>query len=211
MKRILSLILAFALVATLFPALPIRAEAATGGKLIAITFDDGPSSRYTAELLDGLAERGVKATFFMLGDMARYNRSLVKRAYEEGHEIASHTWDHPDLTGCTDEQIAAQIEDTFEELDHACGDEADYLVRPPYGSTNARVREQIDCPLIYWSVDSQDWSLLNTDAVRKKIVADAYDGCIILCHDIHRTTIPAALQAIDELLRLQHQIGRAHV
>ena len=205
MKRILSLMLAFLLVVTLFPALPIQAEAKTGGKLIAITFDDGPSSRYTEQLLDGLAERGVKATFFMLGEMAKSNRDIVLRAYEEGHEIACHTWDHPNLTKCSDSEVKKQIEDTLEELDRACGDEADYLVRPPYGSTNSRVRAAIDNPLIYWSVDSEDWSLLNTEKVRKKIVAESYDGCIILCHDIHKTTIPAALQAIDDLMDLGYE------
>lgn len=205
MKRILSMLLALVLVVTMLPGLPIKAQAKTGGKLVALTFDDGPSSKYTAQLLDGLAERGVKVTFFMLGENASYNPKLVKRAYEEGHEIACHTWDHPDLTGCSNAEVENQIEDTFEELDKACGDEADYLVRPPYGSTNQRVRGLIDAPLIYWSVDSEDWSLLNTEKVRQKIVADTYDGCIILCHDIHKTTIPAALQAIDDLLELGYE------
>ncbi len=202
MKRILSLLLAFVLAAAL---LPVRAQAKTGGKLIALTFDDGPSSKYTAQLLDGLKERGVPVTFFILGEMAEDNRKLVKRAYEEGHEIACHTWDHPRLTECSESKIKKQIEDTFEELDRACGNEADYLVRPPYGSTNQKVRDAIDAPLIYWSVDSEDWSLLNTTKVRKKIVADSYDGCIILCHDIHKTTIPAALGAIDDLMDLGYE------
>ena len=202
MKRILSLLLAFVLMATL---MPIRVQAKTGGKLIAITFDDGPSSKYTTQLLDGLKERGVPATFFILGENAIYNRSLIKRAYEEGHEIAVHTWSHPDLTGCSTSKIKQEIEDTREELDRACGDEADYLVRPPYGSTNQKVRDAIDAPLIHWSVDSQDWSLLNTQKVRNKIVADSYDGCIILCHDIHKTTIPAALGAIDDLMDMGYE------
>ena len=205
MKRFLSLLLAVVLVLTLLPGVPMRAEAKTGGKLVALTFDDGPSSKYTKQLLDGLKTRGVPVTFFILGENAQYNRSLVKRAYEEGHEIACHTWDHPNLTNCSESKIKKQMEDTFEELDRACGDEADYLVRPPYGSTNKKVRAAIDAPLIYWSVDSEDWSLQNTEKVRKKIVADAYDGCIILCHDIHKTTIPAALQAIDELMDLGYE------
>ena len=205
MKRFLSLLLAVVLVLTLFPALPMKAEAKTGGKLVALTFDDGPSSKYTTQLLDGLKERGVPVTFFMLGEMAASNRTIVRRAYEEGHEIACHTWDHPNLTNCSTEKVKKQIEDTFEELDRACGDEADYLVRPPYGSTNQKVRDAIDAPLIYWSVDSEDWSLLNAEKVRKKIVADTYDGAIILCHDIHKTTIPAALSAIDELMDLGYE------
>lgn len=205
MKRTISLLLALALVLTLVPWLPIQARASTGGKLIALTFDDGPSSKYTEQLLDGLKERGVSVTFFMLGEMADANPDIVQRAYEEGHEIACHTWDHPDLTGCSDSQIRSQMSNTFDVLDKACGEGADYLVRPPYGSTNQRVRSAIDNPLIYWSVDTQDWSLLNTEKVRQKIVSESYDGAIVLCHDIHKTTIPAALQAIDELLELGYE------
>ena len=205
MKRMLSLLLAVVLVLTLLPGVPLRAEAKTGGSLVALPFDDGPSNKYTVQLLDGLRSRGVPVTFFMLGERAAVNRSIVKQAYEDGHEIACHSWDHPNLTKCSTSEIKKQMEDTFEVLDLACGDEADYLVRPPYGSTNEKVRAAIDAPLIYWSVDSEDWSLLNTEKVRKKIVADTYDGCIILCHDIHKTTIPAALQAIDELMDLGYE------
>ena len=205
MKRILSLLLAVALVLTMLPVMTPRVEAKTGGKLVALTFDDGPSRSYTPQLLDGLKERGVPVTFFILGENAVNNRSIVRRAYEEGHEIACHTWDHPNLNNCSESTIKKQIEDTFEELDRACGDEAEYLVRPPYGNANEKVRNAIDVPLIYWSVDSEDWDLLNTEKVRKKIVADTYDGCIILCHDIHKTTIPAALQAIDELMDLGYE------
>ena len=205
MKRMLSLLLAVVLVLTLIPGVPLRAEAKTGGRLVALTFDDGPSNKYTVQLLEGLKSRGVPVTFFMLGERAAVNRSIVKQAYEDGHEIACHSWDHPNLTSCSESEIKKQMEDTFEVLDLSCGDEADYLVRPPYGSTNEKVRAAIDAPLIYWSVDSEDWSLLNTEKVRKKIVADTYDGCIILCHDIHKTTIPAALQAIDELMDLGYE------
>lgn len=200
MKRLISLLLAAVLVLTLLPVTPIRVEAKTGGKLVALTFDDGPSSKYTGQLLDGLKERGVPVTFFMLGQMAKDNRAIVRRAYEEGHEIACHSWDHPYLTELSDEEIKKQMEDSFEELDRACGDEADYLVRPPYGANNQKVRNAIDAPLVYWSVDSEDWSLLDTEKVRQKIVADTYDGAIILCHDVHQTTIPAALAAIDDLM-----------
>ena len=205
MKRMLSLLLAVVLVLTLIPGVPLRAEAKTGGRLVALTFDDGPSNKYTVQLLEGLKSRGVPVTFFMLGERAAVNRSIVKQAYEDGHEIACHSWDHPNLTSSSESEIKKQMEDTFEVLDLSCGDEADYLVRPPYGSTNKKVRAAIDAPLIYWSVDSEDWSLLNTEKVRKKIVADTYDGCIILCHDIHKTTIPAALQAIDELMDLGYE------
>ncbi len=199
MKRILSFLLAAVLLLSLLPAMTGRAEAATGDKLVALTFDDGPSGWYTEQLLNGLAERGVPATFFMLGYMAEDNPDVVRRAYEEGHEIACHSWDHPDLTGLNDSKVREQMEKTYAVLDEACGQGTKYLVRPPYGSTNGRVRSAIDAPLIYWSVDSRDWELRNSAKVRDRICADAYDGCIILCHDIHKTTIPAALEVIDIL------------
>lgn len=205
MKRMLAFVLALVLVLTMTPVQPLQAEAKTGGKLIAMTFDDGPSGKYTEQLLDGLKERGVPVTFFMQGEYAEDYPKIVKRAYEEGHEIACHTWDHPNLTKLSDSSIRAQMNRTFEVLDEACGDGADYLVRPPYGSTNARVRAAIDNPLIYWSVDSRDWELLNTAKVRAKIVDEAYDGAIILCHDIHKTTIPAALGAIDDLMEMGYE------
>ena len=197
MKRFLALLLAIVLAASLVPV-PVQAE--TGGKLVAMTFDDGVSSKYTEQLLDGLKERGVSATFFILGQNAQSNISIVERAYEEGHEIACHTWDHPNLKNCSETEVERQIEDTLELLDVACGDEADYLVRPPYGATTKKVRDNIDVPLIFWSVDSRDWSLLDVEKVREKIVAETFDGCIILCHDIHETTITAALGAIDDLM-----------
>ena len=157
MKRILSLLLALVMVLTLFPVMAPRAEAKPGGKLVARTFDAGPSSKYTPQLLDGLKDRGVPVTFFILGKNAVNNRSIVRRAYEEGHEIACHTWNHLNLNNCTESKIKEEVEKTFEELDRACGDEADYLVRPPYGNANQKVRNAIDVPLIYWSVDSEDW------------------------------------------------------
>ena len=198
MKRILSMLLVLVLTVTL---LPLRAEAKTGGKLVALTFDDGPSSKYTAQLLDGLKERGVKVTFFMLGEMASYNPKLVKRAYEEGHEIACHSWSHPDLTTLKESEIKKELNDTFQELDKACGTGADYLLRPPYGATNSKVLNTVNVPIVNWSMDSLDWSLRNEKKVREKIVDEVYDGCIILCHDIHKTTIPAALGAIDDLMK----------
>ena len=104
MKRMLSLLLAVVLVLTLIPGVPLRAEAKTGGRLVALTFDDGPSNKYTVQLLEGLKSRGVPVTFFMLGERAAVTRSIVKQAYEDGHEIACHSWDHPNLTSCSESE-----------------------------------------------------------------------------------------------------------
>ena len=200
MKRMTALLLAAVMFLSLLPVLAPEAEAAPVGRLIALTFDDGPSGRYTGELLDGLKERGVSATFFVLGEMASYNRRLVRRAYQEGHEIGCHTYSHQDLTKLTAEEITLELQTAYAELDRACGAGTEYLVRPPYGNVNDLVRETVDVPMIHWSLDSKDWSLLDSEKVRDKIVDEVYDGCIILCHDIHKTSIPAALEAIDLLL-----------
>ena len=197
MKRLLALILALTLVLT---ALPFQAFAAKGGKLIAITFDDGPDGHDTPRLLDGLKERGVSVTFFVQGQSAKYNSELVRRAYDEGHEIASHTWDHPQLTAISLAEVERQIADTEAVLDTICGEGTEYLVRPPYGSTNEQVREVIDCPMIIWSADTLDWQLLNSYAVRDAIIQKAFDGGIVLLHDIHSTSVTGALMAIDILL-----------
>ncbi len=196
MKRILALLLALVLVVPL--AIP-RAQAATGGKLIALTFDDGPDYYDTAALLDGLKEKQVKATFFMLGENAQRYPSLVARAYAEGHEIGSHSWDHPDLTGLTAGQVREQIQKSVAVLEEILGPGQQYLVRPPYGSTNDQVRQNIDYPLIHWSVDTLDWESLDAKAVRSAILNDAYDGAIVLLHDIHSTSVEGVLMAIDAL------------
>ncbi len=205
MKRILSLLLAAVLVLTLLPWQNMTAQARTGGKLVALTFDDGPSASLTKQLLDGLKERGVPVTFFMLGQNTVSNRSLVKRAYREGHEIATHTWDHTNLNTLTPAEIQDQLHKSLTELERATGTGADFLVRPPYGSANDEVKAVVNYPIIHWSVDSLDWDLRNTAKVRRKIVSEAYDGSIILCHDIHKTTIPAALGAIDDLMDLGYE------
>lgn len=196
MKRWLSYIL---IIVVVFAALPLGASAQQGGKLIALTFDDGPSRADTAALLDGLRERNVKVTFFTLGENAGYNLDLIRTAYADGHEIACHSWNHPDLVTLEDEQVISQFEDSMAVLDQVCGTDADYLVRPPYGSTNERVRALIDYPLILWSVDPEDWKYRDADHVHSAIVNNSYDGAIVLAHDIHATTIPGALAAIDDL------------
>lgn len=170
----------------------------TGKKLIALTFDDGPSY-YTQGLLDGLKERGAKATFFIVGSRVKAYDETIRRAYAEGHEIAQHTYDHPALTTKTDDQIRWQVNYTDELLDECLGMDMDYLLRPPYGDQNSRVLSVIGCPAVIWSIDSCDWVSLNQYSVRDTIVNQAFDGAIILVHDIHRTSIPGALMAVDIL------------
>lgn len=197
MKKILSVFLTLVLLVSL---LPLQAQAAKGDKLVALTFDDGPSSTLTTQLLDGLKARGVKVTFFMLGNRAVDNESIVKRAYDEGHEIANHSWSHPELCSLGLDSVKSQIQDTNAVLDKACGKGTEYIVRPPYGSSNETVRAVIGAPIILWSVDTNDWKYRTSSHVYNYIIDEAYDGSIVLCHDIQSHTISGALQAIDVLL-----------
>lgn len=177
----------------------MTASAVKGGKLIALTFDDGPSP-YTAGLLDGLAKRNVKVTFFVVGQSAECYPKVVRRAYDEGHQIAQHTYNHPALTTKTNDQIQWQIQTTDRILDNILGQDLKYLIRTPYGDCNSRVLGQLGTANILWSVDSLDWQLLNSQKVCNEIVKQAYDGSIILVHDLHKTSVPGALAAIDILL-----------
>lgn len=193
-KRILALLLTVLMVTAL---LPFGASAA-GEKLIALTFDDGPS-QYTSQLLDGLAARGAKVTFFMLGQMAEGRSSLVKRAWEEGHQICSHTYSHPNLNTLSAAEIRSQLSRTDSILDNALGFDARYMMRPPYGNANATVRSTVNVPAFYWSVDTRDWESRNATSAYNEFLRAARDGSIVLMHDVYPTTITAALNAIDTL------------
>ena len=196
MRKIIGMMLAIVLI---FGIIPGFGGAVQPHKLVALTFDDGPHPVWTAQLLDGLRERGVPATFFFLGQRAEQNRELVRRVYEEGHEVGCHSWSHPDLLKLSNGAIKSQIDRCRALFDGILGQQSDYLVRPPYGNADGRVRAAVDQVMLTWSVDPLDWKLLDEQKVYENILAGARDGSIILCHDIHPTTIPAALRAVDAL------------
>lgn len=196
MRRIIALLLtAVLLMGTAWPA---PTASAAGKKLIAITYDDGPGP-YTDRLLDGLKARGVKATFFMVGNRVSAYSSTVSRVYREGHQIANHSYDHSDLARLSESSIRSQINTTNNLLNKICGSGTDYMVRAPYGSVNSTVFRAVGAPLVFWSVDPQDWLYRNAETVKNNIIRNAHDGAIVLVHDIHSTSIPGSLAAIDYL------------
>ena len=198
MKKIKRLAAALLAVLMLIGVLPVSAHA-DGDKLIALTFDDGPSGKNTARLLDGLKERGVHCTFFYVGQMVENNPGLVKRAWEEGHEIASHTYFHPQMTKKTDAQIRQELQKNDALLDKALGLDFSYMLRPPYGDYNKRTLAASNTPCFFWSMDTYDWKSLNADSVYREFIKQARDGSIALLHDTHATSVTAALRAIDTL------------
>lgn len=168
-------------------------------KLIAITFDDGPRRSTTTRLLDGLAERGVKATFFLVGQNVEVNKDVVQRMEREGHQVGVHTYDHEkELTGLSHADFSAQVDRTRNLLTEVLGHN-DFVLRPPYGKSDAGVKKWAGAPIIIWSIDPEDWKDQNADREVAFILKEAKDGDIILMHDIFDASVDAALRVVDAL------------
>lgn len=179
------------------PSTPVPAPE-SGEKLIALTFDDGPRRSTTTRLLDGLSQRGVQATFFLIGAQVEGNEDVLRRMDEEGHQIGIHTYDHVKLTGLNRTDFGAQVDKTRALLIQTLGHN-DFLLRPPYGMLDNSIRQWAGCPIILWSIDPEDWKDQNAAREVAQIVREAKDGSIILLHDIFPASVDAALQAVDLL------------
>ncbi len=171
--------------------------------VIALTFDDGPHPDFTPRLLDTLKQQGIKATFFMVGRCVVTWPQIVKRIADEGHEVANHSWSHPLLTSLGTQGLESQLRRTHDAIVKACGI-APLLYRPPYGeirlSQRKRVNEVFDYTAILWDVDPLDWQSPRTvQKVHDRVLAQTKAGSIILCHDIHETTVDAMPALIAEL------------
>ena len=166
-------------------------------RCIALTFDDGPSPQTTAALLDGLRERGAHATFFLIGEQIAGNEDLVRRMKDEGHQIGGHSFTHARLD-TADADALTEIQKTDDVLRALLGD-GEYWLRPPWGFASDALKSAVSVPLIYWTLDTMDWSVRNKDLVAHHIIENAKSGDIVLLHDPYDTSVEAALQAIDVL------------
>ena len=173
-------------------------EPGTPHRQIALTFDDGPGD-YGKELLDFLESRNVKVTFFYIGNQVSSYSDNVYRAYNDGHEIGNHSWSHPVLPNKSNEGILNELNSTDEAIFNVTG-AYPTVFRPPYGSKSDRMLEICGYPCILWSVDTLDWKYKDAEYVSNQICKGASDGAVILVHEIHKTTIAAAKEAIDILL-----------
>lgn len=165
---------------------------------IALTFDDGPHPVQTKRLLDGLRERKVKATFFLMGQNIEGNEEVVKQMQKDGHLIGNHSYRHVQLTKAGESAVCEAIEQTERIISEITGERPEYL-RPPYGDWNESLECRLDLTPVFWSVDSLDWKLQNTEKIVDKVLKNIEDGDIVLMHDIFPTSVDAALRIIDEL------------
>ncbi|MCI8417180.1 MAG: polysaccharide deacetylase family protein [Lachnospiraceae bacterium] len=175
-----------------------KEEKGTEIRRIALTFDDGPHPAYTEELLDGLKERGVRASFFVLGEHAKLHPDIIKRMQEEGHLIGNHTYSHLQLKDCNWEEYREELIKTNQVIREITGEEVVYI-RPPYGCWDKSFEEELNMFPVLWSVDSRDWCTSNGAEVVRRVVKDTQEGDIILMHDYYDSTVTAALQVVDEL------------
>ena len=166
---------------------------------IALTFDDGPHPFYTEELLDGLKERGVVATFFVTGEHASLHPDVIKRMQEEGHLIGNHTYSHMQLTKKNREKFKEELVRTNEVLEEITGVEVEY-VRPPYGCWDKSFEEELNMFPVLWTIDPLDWCSSNVGCITDRVVKKAGENEIILMHDYYDTSVTAALKVVDELL-----------
>lgn len=172
------------------------------GPYIALTFDDGPSAKLTPKLLDLLAAHHIKATFFLIGENAAEYPDIVAREAKEGHQIANHSWSHPNFGKMSDDGIRSQLRRTDDAIKTAIGT-SPILLRPPYGSITARqkkwINQEFGYKIVLWDVDPLDWRRPGPSVVCNRIVKNTRAGSIVLAHDIHPGTIEAMPCVLKEL------------
>ena len=164
---------------------PVCAQVQTKQKIVALTFDDGPYSPYTEQILDVLQEHGIQATFFLVGSNAEKHSELVKRIVEQGHQIGNHTYTHVDLLKLDRSAALTEIDRTNTVLKAAVGF-APHVVRPPHGFRDPAIMDVManrGLAVVEWSVMSKDWTNPGTEAIVDRTVSKVKNGSVILLHD----------------------------
>ncbi|MEU9145615.1 polysaccharide deacetylase family protein [Streptomyces sp. NPDC048349] len=166
------------------PILALPPGAATGNSMV-LTFDDGPDPRYTPGILDTLARYGVRAVFFVCGEMATENRDLLRRMAAEGHVIGNHTWTHPLIPRLSRPALVSEIGRTSEVVQQTVG-EAPVWFRAPFGAWNRAAFEiaaELGMEPLAWTVDTLDWKEPGTTTIISRVLEGAGPGVIVLSHD----------------------------
>ena len=165
---------------------------------VALTFDDGPHRIYTKNLLDGLRERGVKATFFVVGENIPGNEDLIRQMEADGHLIGNHTYDHADISKLSDEENCRELQKTSDLVKEITGYGTAY-VRPPFGNWKDTMDCRVTMISVKWTIDTLDWKSKNVAEIIGKVMQQISDYDIILMHDYYETSVEAALQIVDRL------------
>lgn len=166
---------------------------------VALTFDDGPSGRFTRRLLEGLEEREVSATFLLCGYRLELYGKLAEKIQNAGHEIGLHGYSHENMSKMSRKELLREIEKTRALLPKGC---EPVFLRPPGGAATAlveQVAKEQGLALLHWSVDPRDWAVHDAAAVEAAVISQVEDGDIILLHDLSDSSVDAALAIVDKL------------
>lgn len=177
----------------------IPVQAAESEKLVVLSFDDGPSGRFTRKLLDGLEERNAKATFLLCGYRIAQYPELAERILREGHEIGLHGYSHKSMQNMCQKDVAQEIQKVMALLPEDC--QVSFL-RSPGGACGTCVRAAAQAQglsILHWSVDPKDWAVHDAQAVEKAVIRQVRDGDVILLHDMSDSSVEAALAIVDAL------------
>lgn len=172
------------------------------GNRIAITFDDGPTPGVTDVVLKELEKHNLRATFFMIGKKAELYPSLAKSVVDAGHEVANHSYTHPNLLRMSPAKVEYELEKAQEAISNATG-KTPLWFRPPYGAFNKKAQGHIPLSkglgIVYWSVDPRDWSRPGASTIASRVISQTTPGSIILLHDLHSQTAEAVPSIFSEL------------
>lgn len=182
----------------------VRKDLDPSKPMIALTFDDGPYTKVTRKILKVLKQNNGRATFFIMGNRVEMYSDTLQMAYDQGNQIGSHTYDHKDLREMSVKGIEKELNKTNQEVKKVIGCETTAL-RPPYGNVNDRMRKTIKVPMIYWSVDSEDWKSRNVNKVLKRCKS-VQDGDILLFHDLYPSTAGAIKKLVPRLVKQGYQL-----
>lgn len=166
--------------------------------MIAFTFDDGPHHSNTMQVVDLFEQYNGKATFFVLGKLAKTYPDIIKNCYQKGFEIENHSYSHPNLTKLPIEDAYKEIHETNDIIFSLTGRDPEYL-RPPGGAYNTEIKNISHMKIQLWNIDTLDWKHRNSNIVTQKIIEQAKDGKVILVHDIHASTIEGVRNALPIL------------
>ena len=191
----------------LFLCVPVRAKPES--KYVALTFDDGPSGKFTRQLLEGLERRGVKATFLLCGYRIEEDAATAQQIFDAGHEIGLHGYSHKSMGDMSKKEIADELRRTAELLPEGC---EPVFFRAPGGQVTPAAKaaaKDAGLSILNWSVDPRDWATRDATAVVQAVVTDVVDGDVVLLHDMRGSSVEAALAIVDSLLRRGFQFVTA--
>lgn len=195
-------------------AVPTVAAAAPAPKrkLVALTFDDGPWSKYTGQILDILKKHDARATFFVLGSLAQGRPDVIRRMAAEGHEVAIHSWRHANLTRLSSSAVVSDLSRCRNTISGLTGKPV-RLMRPPYGALDSTARAaiaQTGLRPVLWTADTHDWRNPGSSAIASRIMKGARSGAIILCHDgggSRSGTVAAIARVVPALQKAGYELA----